>query len=88
MDCVMEAILKLLDDGVYLLCGKSDHEQRRSWKRVWKVFVDYVKEKSKEKDCKALILDSGLPRVEAHGFMNIMDLLKIVMDFSLFYSMM
>ena len=29
---------------------------------------DYVKEKSKEKDCKALILDSGLPRVEAHGF--------------------
>ena len=33
-----------------------------------KFLLDYVKEKSKEKDCKALILDSGLPRVEAHGF--------------------
>ncbi len=33
-----------------------------------KFLLDYVKEKSKENDCKALILDSGLPRVEAHGF--------------------
>ena len=34
-------------DGVYLLCGKSDHEQRRSWKRVWKVFVGLCKRKIK-----------------------------------------
>lgn len=50
--------------------------------------LDYLKEKSKEKDCKALILDSGLPRVEAHGFYEHYGFAKIAMDFSLFCSLM
>lgn len=33
--------------GVYLLCGKSDHEQRRSWKRVWNIFIGLFKRKIK-----------------------------------------
>ncbi len=46
-----------------LITNKEDHG-----KGYGTFLLDYLKEKSKEKDCKALILDSGLPRVEAHGF--------------------
>ena len=48
--------------GASLITNKEDRG-----KGYGKFLLDYVKEKSKEKDCKALILDSGLPRVEAHG---------------------
>ena len=49
---------------------KNKHKRNKEdrGKGYGKFLLDYVKEKSKEKDCKALILDSGLPRVEAHGF--------------------
>lgn len=46
-----------------LITNENDHG-----KGYGTFLLDYVKEQSKEQDCKAIILDSGLPRAQAHGF--------------------
>lgn len=46
--------------------------------------VDHVKKLAKARGCKAIILDSGMPRKAAHTFMRSMDLRKAVMGLSRF----
>lgn len=48
--------------------------------------VDHVKKLAKARGCKAIILDSGMPRKAAHTFMRSMDLRKAVMGLSRFWN--
>lgn len=46
--------------------------------------VDHVKELAKERDCKAIILDSGMPRKSAHAFYEKYGFEKSCYGFELF----
>ena len=37
-------------------------------KGIWQLMVDHVKKLAKARGCKAIILDSGMPRKAAHTF--------------------
>lgn len=49
-----------------------------------KLMLDHVKELAAAKDCKAIILDSGMPRKSAHGFYEKYGFEKSCYGFELF----
>lgn len=80
MDSAMEIIFRPSGCQAYCYVSSLITNEEDRGKGYGVKLLDHVKKLAKERGCKAITLDSGLPRVQAHGFMNITDSRKAAMD--------
>lgn len=66
--CPWRLFQYILDVGTHMLCVKLITREEDRGKGYGVALLDHAKKLAKQRGCKAITLDSGLPRTGAHGF--------------------